>query len=182
MADLREQLLPGIAGDVLEIGAGTGANLRFYRAARHLTVTEPSAAMRAKLTAKLAEAQLPVDIVDAAADALPFPDASFDAVISTLVLCTVPDQPRALREVQRVLKPAGRLVFFEHVRTRGPAALAQDMITPLTRLLAAGCHPNRDTAAAIIAAGFSIETITSLKPVPHMPLMAPFIRGIARPS
>jgi len=81
-----------------------------------------------------------------------------------------------------VLRPAGRLVFFEHVRTRGPAALAQDMITPLTRLLAAGCHPNRDTAAAITAAGFSIETMTSLKPAPHMPLIAPFIQGVARPS
>ncbi|MDX6394749.1 MAG: hypothetical protein QOJ73_5812 [Streptosporangiaceae bacterium] len=182
MADRREQLLSGVAGDVLEIGAGTGANLRFYRAARHVTVTEPSAAMRAKLTAKLAGAQVPVDIVDAAAGALPFPDASFDAVVSTLVLCSVPDQSRALGEVHRVLRPAGRLVFFEHVRTRGPAALAQDMITPLTRVLAAGCHPNRDTAAAITAAGFSIETITTLRPAPHMPLIAPFIEGTARPS
>ena len=138
--------------------------------------------MRAKLTAKLAGAPAPADIVGAAAGALPFPDASFDAVVSTLVLCTVPDQSRALGEVPRILRPAGRLVFFEHVRTRGPAALAQDMVTPLTRVLAAGCRPNRDTAAAITAAGFSIETITTLRPAPHMPLIAPFIHGIARPS
>jgi ubiquinone/menaquinone biosynthesis C-methylase UbiE len=182
VADLRERLLSGVQGDVLEIGAGTGTNLRFYRAARHVTATEPSASMRAKLAAKLGQAQVPVEIVDATADALPFPDASFDAVVSSLVLCTVPDQPRALGEIHRVLKPEGSLVFFEHVRARGPASLAQDMITPLTRVVAAGCHPNRDTAAAIVAARFSIETIATLKPMPHMPLVAPFIHGIARPA
>jgi ubiquinone/menaquinone biosynthesis C-methylase UbiE len=182
VADLRERLLSGVAGGVLEIGAGTGANLRFYRAARHVTATEPSASMRAKLAAKLGQARVPVEIVDAAADTLPFPAASFDAVVSSLVLCTVPDQPRALGEIRRVLKPGGSLVFFEHVRARGPASLAQDMITPLTRVLAAGCHPNRDTAAAIVAARFSIETIATLKPMPHVPLVAPFIHGIARPA
>jgi ubiquinone/menaquinone biosynthesis C-methylase UbiE len=182
VAGLRERLLSGVAGDVLEIGAGTGANLPFYRAAGHLTATEPSAAMRAKLAAKLGQAQVPTEIVDATADALPFPDASFDAVVSTLVLCTVPEQPRALAEIRRVLTPAGRLVFFEHVRARGAAGLAQDLITPLTRVLAAGCHPNRDTATAITAAGFGIETIATIKPKPHTPLIAPFIYGVARLS
>jgi ubiquinone/menaquinone biosynthesis C-methylase UbiE len=181
-ADLRAQLLSDVRGNVLEIGAGTGANLRFYRAAVQVTATEPSAAMRAKLTAKLGQAQVPVDIVDAAAEALPFPDTGFDTVVSTLVLCTVPDQPRALAEIRRVLRPDGRLVFFEHVRGRGPAALAQDLITPLTRVLAAGCHPNRDTAAAITAAGFAIESIATIKPVPRMPLVAPFIYGTACPG
>jgi ubiquinone/menaquinone biosynthesis C-methylase UbiE len=180
-AVLREQLVGGVGGKVLEIGAGTGANLRFYRAADHVTVSEPSAAMRARLTAKLGQAEVPVDVVDATAGALPFPDASFDAVVCTLVLCTVPDQPRALGEIRRVLKPAGALVFFEHVRGHGPAAVAQDMITPLTRVVAAGCHPNRDTAAALVAGGFGIETIATIKPRPHMPLVAPFIHGVARP-
>jgi ubiquinone/menaquinone biosynthesis C-methylase UbiE len=181
-AVLREQLLRDVAGKVLEIGAGTGANLRFYRAADHVTASEPSAAMRARLTGKLSQAEVPVDVIDATAGALPFPDASFDAVVCTLVLCTVPDQQRALGEIRRVLKAPGRLVFFEHVRGRGPAAVAQDMITPLTRVVAAGCHPNRDTAAALVAAGFGLETIATIKPRPHMPLVAPFIHGVARPS
>jgi ubiquinone/menaquinone biosynthesis C-methylase UbiE len=181
-ADLRVHLLGDVRGHVLEIGAGTGANLRFYRAAGQVTVTEPSAAMRARLTAKLGQARVPVDVVDATAQTLPFPDAGFDTVVSTLVLCTVPDQRRALAEIRRVLRPAGRLVFFEHVRGRGPAAFAQDLITPLTRVLAAGCHPNRDTAAAIVAAGFAIETIATIKPVPRTPLVAPFIYGTARPG
>jgi ubiquinone/menaquinone biosynthesis C-methylase UbiE len=180
-AMLREQLVASVAGKVLEIGAGTGANLRFYRSADQVTASEPSAAMRARLAAKLGQAEVPIDVVNAAAGALPFPDASFDAVVSTLVLCTVPDQRQALGEIRRVLRPGGRPVFFEHVRGRGPAALAQDMITPLTRVLAAGCHPNRDTAAALAAAGFGIETIATIKPRPHMPLIAPFIHGTARP-
>jgi ubiquinone/menaquinone biosynthesis C-methylase UbiE len=181
-ADLREQLVGGVAGKVLEIGAGTGANLRFYRAADQVTASEPSAAMRARLSAKLGQAGVPVDLVDAAAGALPFPDESFDAVVSTLVLCTVPDQRRALGEIRRVLKPTGGLVFFEHVRAHGLTAFAQDMITPLTRVVAAGCHPNRDTVAALAGAGFRIETITTIRPRPHMPLIAPFVHGVARPS
>jgi ubiquinone/menaquinone biosynthesis C-methylase UbiE len=181
-AVLRAQLLTDVAGKVLEIGAGTGANLRFYRTAEHVTLSEPSAAMRARLTAKLSQAEVPVDVVDATAGALPFEDASFDAVVCTLVLCTVPHQPAALGEIRRVLKAAGQLVFFEHVRGRGAAAVAQDMITPLTRVVAAGCHPNRDTAAALVAAGFGIESIATIKPRPHMPLIAPFIHGLARPS
>jgi ubiquinone/menaquinone biosynthesis C-methylase UbiE len=169
-----------LTGEVLDLGAGTGANLRRFRAAAHVTAVEPSAAMRAQLVTKLGHVSVPVDVVDAGAEELPFPDASFDDVVCTLVLCTVPDPDRALAEVWRVLKSDGRLVFLEHVRAAGVAARAQDLITPLVRHLGAGCHPNRDTVAAIAAAGFM--AVERFKPVPRLPLIAPFVAGTAAPA
>jgi ubiquinone/menaquinone biosynthesis C-methylase UbiE len=179
LGDRRAELISDLRADVLEIGAGTGANLSHYRAPRRLVLTEPSAAMREHLTRKLTAHHLQAQILDATAECLPLPDASVDSVVSTLVLCTVDDPTRALAEIRRVLKPRGNLRFIEHVRGRGLGARAQDLVTPLIRHLGAGCHPNRDTTNVIRAAGFDIRQLETFKPWPRIPFIAPFIQGIA---
>lgn len=107
----RRSLLSGLTGQILDVGAGTGANLAYLSHAAHIAAVDPDAAMRRKLAQRAAEAQAPVDISDASAEALPFPDEQFDAVLFTLVLCTISDPQHAVAEARRVLKPAGRLVI-----------------------------------------------------------------------
>src|SRR6187397_2674829 len=117
----RERLLSGISGRVLEIGAGTGANLPLYgNGVEKLTVAEPEAPMARRLARRIREQPCAIELVQAPAEALPFPDAQFDTAVSTLVLCTVSDQAQALRELRRVLKPGGQLLFIEHVRSDDP--------------------------------------------------------------
>jgi len=158
----REQLLRGARGRVLEIGAGTGANLPFYRdGVETITLAEPEAPMARRLAHRIREQSRTAEIVQAPAERLPFPDAEFDTAVSTLVLCTVPDQARALGELRRVLKPGGRLLFIEHVRSDEPRLAAwQDRLNGLNRVVGNGCNCNRATLDAIRAAGFRI---TSLK-------------------
>ncbi|MDQ4106454.1 MAG: class I SAM-dependent methyltransferase, partial [Actinomycetota bacterium] len=109
LGERRARLLSEARGEVLEIGGGTGANLPYYRDAQRVVVTEPDPFMREKLWPKLAQTDVPVEVSDAGAQRLPFADGSFDVVVSTLVLCTVPDQRAALAETRRVLRPGGRL-------------------------------------------------------------------------
>lgn len=182
MGARRATLLSGARGEVLEIGGGTGANLPYYRDVEQLTISEPDPFMREKLWPKLENARIPVEISDAGAEALPFSDGSFDTVVSTLVLCTVPDELAALREVRRVLRPGGRLLFIEHVRGEGRAARWQDRVTPLWRRLAAGCHPNRDTVAALRTAGFRIESLESFLPPAPLSGLTPHVQGAATPE
>lgn len=120
-------------------------------------------------------------VVEAGADALPFNDATFETVVSTLVLCTVPDLPGALREIDRVLAPGGRLLFLEHVRS-DDAGLAkwQDRLTPAWKFFARGCHPNRDTASELRAAGFTIERLDEDRTPKAPPILKPLIAGAAR--
>lgn len=176
----RSQLLSGARGEVLEIGGGTGANLPHYRVAGRVVVTEPDPFMRKKLRPKLSQARVPVEISGAGAQELPFADDSFDAVVSTLVLCTVPDQRAALAEIRRVLRPEGVLLFMEHVRGDGSMARWQDRIEPLWMKLFAGCHPNRDTAAAIEAAGFRLETFERFDPPVPLSGFVPHVQGTAK--
>src|SRR5215210_3378008 len=117
MAARRRALVAQAHGRVLEIGAGTGLNLRHYPDGLDLVLTEPDDAMAERLRARVAALGRRAAVVPAGAEALPFADDSFDTIVSTLVLCTVPDQPAALREVARVLRPGGRLLFAEHVRS-----------------------------------------------------------------
>lgn len=179
MGERRARLLAGARDEVLEVGGGTGANLPHYRDVERVTISEPDPFMREKLRPKLSGARVPVEISDAGAAALPFPDGSFDVVVSTLVLCTVPDQRAALAEIRRVLRPGGRLLFIEHVRAGGRAARWQDRIEPVWRHLLAGCHPNRDTVSAIRAAGFEVEDLESFEPPVPLSGLTPHVQGVA---
>lgn len=177
----RAALLAHAGGRVLEIGAGTGANLAHYgEAVSALTLAEPEAPMARRLRDRVARGHKSVDIVDAPAERLPFPDASFDAVVSTLVLCTVRDQPRALGEIRRVLRPGGQLLFLEHVRSDdAKVARWQDRLNAVNRVVAHGCNCNRSTLEAIRAAGFSVATLRHDE-IPKAPaFLRPLIVGAA---
>jgi SAM-dependent methyltransferase len=179
MGERRRRLLTGARGAVLEIGGGTGANLAHYRDVDRVTIAEPDPFMRSRIGPKLEDARVPVEVSSAGAEALPFPDGSFDTVVSTLVMCTVPDQAAVLDEVRRVLRPGGRLLFIEHVRAAGSMARWQDRLEPLWRRLLGGCHPNRDTVAAIEEAGFEIETFESFYPPDPLSSLTPHVQGSA---
>ena len=181
LRERRARLLESARGQVLEIGAGTGANLPLYGPhVEALTVTEPEAPMARRLAKHLREQSKTADLVEASAEHLPLPDGQFDTVVSTLVLCTVPDPLRALREVWRVLKPGGQLLFIEHVRS-DDAKLAkwQDRLNGFNRIVAHGCNCNRSTVDAIKQTGFTIRSLEkgSLPKVP--PFVRPLVVGTA---
>jgi ubiquinone/menaquinone biosynthesis C-methylase UbiE len=175
---IREQLLAEAEGRVLEIGGGTGVNLPFYDRLDSLVVTEPEPAMLRRLQDRVRERASRAEVVQAPAEALPFEDASFDTVVSTLVLCGV-DQERSLGEVRRVLRSGGRLLFLEHVRSDDPAlARFQDRINWLNRFLV-GCECNRRTLAAIENAGFSVSQVERTMTPEAPKFVRPLIVGAA---
>ncbi|HEX6712080.1 MAG TPA: class I SAM-dependent methyltransferase [Thermoleophilaceae bacterium] len=176
----RRQLLASAHGATIEIGAGTGLNIEHYpEAVTRLVLAEPDRHMRARLSRRLDGLPRAAEIVDAPAEGLPFPDATFDTAVVTWVLCSVPDQQVALDEITRVLKPDGRLLFLEHVRSDDPKiAKWQDRIRPVYNLV--GCNPNRQTLAAIEASALRIESVRH-SVVPKAPKFErPMIVGIAR--
>ena len=178
----RHELLRGAEGRVLEIGAGTGATLPSYtEAVTHLTATEPDPHMRSRLDARR-DGPFALDAVDATADALPFEDAVFDTVVSSLVLCSVRSLEGSLAEVRRVLVPGGRLLFLEHVAaTDRPDRLKwQRRMEPAWRRLAGNCHLTRGTEQAIRDAGFELDEVKRESIRKAMPLARPSIRGVAR--
>jgi SAM-dependent methyltransferase len=181
LREMRHQLLAGARGRVVEVGAGTGLNLEHYPAEiEGLTLTEPDPHMTKRLRDKLAASgrTAEVSVIEAPAEKLPFPDDSFDTVVVTLVLCTVPDPAAALREISRVLKPDGQLLFLEHVRSRDPAlAKWQDRLEGPWRFLGDGCHCNRDTVAAIDAAGFHLGEVERGRMPKAPPIVRPLISG-----
>ncbi len=181
LGERRQELLAGAHGDVLEVGGGTGANLPFYpEAVRTLTVIEPEPAMARRLEPRLRGQAFTGALVGTAAEELPFPDATFDIAVSTLVLCTVTDQPQALRELHRVLKPGGRLLFIEHVRSDDPRlARWQDRWNPVQRRIGHGCNCNRATLSGIEQAGFTVTDVShdALHKAPRV--LAPLIVGAA---
>jgi ubiquinone/menaquinone biosynthesis C-methylase UbiE len=159
-AEHRRRLLAGLAGRVAEIGAGNGLNFGHYPPeVTEVVAVEPEAILRAAAERAAAGSPVPVTVVAGHADALPLEAASVDAVVLSLVLCSVPHPAHALAEVRRVLRPGGQVRFYEHVRSKSRiVGLLQDVITPIWKRQAAGCHPNRDTLAALRSAGFVVET------------------------
>ncbi len=182
MRDERHELLAQAQGATIEIGAGTGLNLEHYPdAVTRLVLVEPDKHMRRKLGDRLTALGREAEIVDAPAEKLPFPDSTFDTAVVTWVLCSVPDQEAALAEIARVLKPDGRFLFIEHVRSDDPkVAKRQDRIRPLYNIV--GCNPNRSTLAAIEASPLTVETVKHGE-VPKAPKVErPMIVGTARRS
>ena len=191
LGDIRTETLSHAAGDTLEIAAGNGHNLGHYpQSVGDLVLAEPDPHMYSRLLQRMDETpagvggrSVAVTAVQASAEELPFDSSSFDSVVCTLGLCTIPEPLRALSEVRRVLKPSGRYFFVEHVRarTRSTARL-QDLITPLWRVVAGGCHPNRNSESLLEAAGFEVERIErSVMPKAPKPL-SPLIYGVAAVS
>ncbi|BCW65419.1 methyltransferase type 11 [Arthrobacter sp. NicSoilB4] len=158
-ADHRRRLVAAARGVVVEIGAGYGATFPFYPAAvTGVLALEPDPTLRELARAAASRAPVPVTVEDGVAESLPAADASVDVVVSSLVLCSVADQSVALAEMARVLRPGGLLLFYEHVRSAHRVlGAAEDLVTPLWSRMAGGCHPNRDTAAAIAGAGFTVQ-------------------------
>jgi SAM-dependent methyltransferase len=158
MRSRRRALLSNARGRVVEIGAGTGLNAAHYpEEIAELVLTEPDAAMRQKLARRLQRLGRVARVVGAPAERLPLADASVDTVVSTLVLCTVPDPERTLSEIARVLRPDGQLLFIEHVRANSRfLAACQDYLFQPWRRFAAGCCCNRPTADLMRACGFAV--------------------------
>jgi SAM-dependent methyltransferase len=196
LGDMRRDLLAGARGRVVEIGAGTGVNLDLYGAeVEDLTLVEPDPHMGAKLRDRirgravglsvaegwsLAQGAPPARLVTAPAEAIPFEDDSFDTAVATLVLCTVPDPVGAIDELSRVLKPGGRLLFIEHVRSDDPgSARWQDRLEKPWRFMADGCHCNRDTEANLRASSFTVESVDHGILPKSLSIVRPLIRGTA---
>jgi ubiquinone/menaquinone biosynthesis C-methylase UbiE len=177
---MRERLLAGASGDVLEIGGGTGANLPCYGpAVTSLAITEPQPPMLRRLEGNVRARRPDAKVLRAPAEDLPFDDDSFDVAVSTLVLCGVDDQPRALRELRRVLRPGGRLLFIEHVRSADPGtSRLQDRMNWLNRLVVC-CDCNRPTLDTIRGVGFTVAQVEDTVLPKAPPFARPAILGSA---
>jgi ubiquinone/menaquinone biosynthesis C-methylase UbiE len=181
--DHRRELLNGLSGRVLELGAGAGTNFAFYPdEVSEVVAVEPEPYLRGKAVEAAASAPVRVTVVDGTADRLPTEDASVDAAIACLVLCSVPDQSVALAELQRVLRPGGELRFYEHVLSHtSRVARSQRAVDRLFWPRAfGGCHTARDTPTAIAAAGFAVERERRLRVGPRFVPAATHVLGIAR--
>ncbi len=183
LARSREILLSGARGRVIEIGAGTGLNLPRYPGAgvEGLVLVEPERHKAETLAGRSRESAIEAEVVRATAEALPFPDDSFDTAVVTLCLCTVPDPAAALAEIARVLAPGGTLLFMEHVRSDRPRlGRLQDRLRGPWASLADGCQCNRRTIEEMEMAGFEVE-VEHVADRPFMPPVArPIVSGRAR--
>jgi ubiquinone/menaquinone biosynthesis C-methylase UbiE len=179
LREMRREALAPARGRTVDVGAGTGANLDLYPdTVTELVMVEPDPHMLRRLKSKAGGDR--AQIVGAGAEDLPFEDSSVDTVAFTLVLCTVPDPAAALAESARVLKPGGRLLFLEHVRSQEPGlARWQDRLETPWRLFGDGCHCNRDTLATIEASPLTVEKAESAEFPKAPPLVRPLIRGSA---
>ena len=185
-AEHRARALAGLAGRVIEVGAGNGMNFQHYPATvTEVVAVEPENNLRALAEQAAPSAPVPVKVVAGHGDALPFDDASFDAAVVSLVLCSVPEPGHFLAEVRRILKPGGELRFFEHVRSRTPVlGVFQDVITPLWSAIGGGCHLNRDSRAAIEAAGFEFDELDrfAYRPLKFVPAHAHILGRAHKPK
>lgn len=184
LGDQRPRLLDGLAGQVIEVGAGEGRNLPHYPTqVDRLLAVEPEPLLREAARALAAAARVPVEVVDGVAERLPADDASFDAAVVTCVLCSVHDPAVAVHELFRVLRPGGQLRFIEHVRADGAvaAAVQRGLDTTIWPRLFGGCHTGRDVLATMTASGFRIDRVDRLGlSATSIPFPAhPHVTGIA---
>ncbi|MGH2684316.1 MAG: class I SAM-dependent methyltransferase [Actinomycetota bacterium] len=178
--EYRRELVSGLRGRVLEVGAGTGLNFKLYPPEADVVALEPEPNMARTAMGRRADAPSPVRLVRGAAERLPFRDQAFDAVVVSLVLCSVRSAERAASEIRRVLRPDGELRIFEHVRSTDPGhARWQDRLTPIWGVFSGGCHPNRDAAATLQASGFDVD-VRRIPIGPASPAR-PHILGVATP-
>ena len=180
-AELKRKLLVNARGRVLEIGVGTGLSFAHYPPEVELVGVDPSAPMLRRARARAAQLGRGVTLIEAPAEELPFEESSFDTAVSLAVLCSVRDPAHALRELRRVLRPDGRFIFLEHVRSED-AKLArwQDRLERPWGWVAGGCHPNRPTLERIESAGFELVEVEH-KDLPEVPrLVRPNVMGWGR--
>jgi SAM-dependent methyltransferase len=182
IGDHRRRLLAGLTGRVLEVGAGNGLNFPHYpTTVGEVLAVEPEPYLRRLAQAAARQAPVPVRVVGGTAEALPAPDGAFDAVVASLVLCTVAEPDQALVETRRALRPGGSLRFYEHVRAQDPRlARWQDRLERPWGWLVGGCHPNRDTVAAIAAAGLRLVALDRFDLRAMPPLARPHVLGVAQ--
>ncbi len=161
VSEHRRELLAGLTGVVCEVGAGSGLNFAHYPAGvTWVVAVEPEPTLREHATRLAETSPAPVELRDGTAGALPVEDATCDAVVLSLVMCTVPDPAVALAEARRVLRPGGQVRFYEHVRSAHRViAVAEDLVAPAWARFAGGCHPNRDAVAAVTSAGFDVSAV-----------------------
>lgn len=186
----RHELLTRATGRVLEIGAGTGANLPHYANAHQVLLSEPYPAMLRQILPKLPDSPVPAQVMLARGEEIPLPSGSVDCVVTTLALCSVNEPAQTLREIRRVLRPGGSFLFLEHVRGEGRRGTWQDRVQPLWSLIGAGCHPNRRTVSTIDQAGLTLQETTYFDPSRNLPLLGqifcqpvlPFVWGVATVS
>jgi ubiquinone/menaquinone biosynthesis C-methylase UbiE len=181
----RKELLASVTGQVLEIGAGTGINLDHYPSKScHISLLEPDPSMRRILRKRLKEKfpEQQFEISEDSAETLPYADDSFDFVVSTLVLCSVPDPVTALNEIHRVLKTTGQFIFIEHIAAPLDSTRYrwQRLLEPFWKPFAGGCHVTRQTEKSILESGFEISQVTRESMRKAAPIVRPSIRGSAR--
>jgi ubiquinone/menaquinone biosynthesis C-methylase UbiE len=181
LGERRRELLAGLSGELLDLGAGTGANLAHLpRSIRRVIAVEPDPAMVRRLHHRAAAHPSDIEVVAAEAEALPLPDNCVDIAVTTLVLCTVRDPQAAVSELHRVLRPGGRLVVIEHVVDPAPRrARWQRRLAPAWRVVARGCHLDRDTRTTLARGGFDVSEVDSWQLSRRGPTV-PAISGVAR--
>jgi ubiquinone/menaquinone biosynthesis C-methylase UbiE len=183
-AELRRELLAGLSGRVVEVGAGNGLNFPHYPATvEELVAVEPEAYLRDRAAEAARTAPVPIRVTDGLAGQLPLKDESFDAAVVSGVLCSVPAQDATLADLRRVLRPGGELRFYEHVRSSEPGfARMQRVVDVVWPLFGGGCHTSRETERAITEAGFAIERIRhfTFRPAMCAAPVSPHIIGAAR--
>ncbi len=180
LGERRRRLLAGAKGKLLDLGAGTGANLPHYPpAVDEVVLLEPDGAMRRRLQRRLEASPVTATVNAASLEEADLPDGSFDTVVCTLVLCTVTDPEAALQRIRRLLAPGGVLLFLEHVRARGWRGHLQRAVTPAWQRVAGGCHLDRDVPAAIRASGLVVTDMERFR-LPWVGRLVPAVQGRAQ--